>query len=113
MKAKEVIELFAVAPFKARHGDVVIVRDDAAPVGNVNMKGVIADGEATGHAHRVSRAKVLAEVNNLIERTVVVGNVVAKLSHEEHKTSPLPPMGKYRTGIQKQYSPAGWTRVID
>lgn len=113
MKANEVIKLFESTPFKARHGDVVLVRDDSAPVQSKDMNGVIADGEATGHAHRVSRAKVLADVNNLIERTVVVGNVVAKLSHEEHKSRSLPKNGRYRTGIQKQYSPQGWTRVVD
>jgi hypothetical protein len=36
----------------------------------------------------------------------------AKISHEEHKTNVLP-LGKHRTGIQKQYSPDGWRQVYD
>src|SRR5688572_4428024 len=109
---KQLMKWFDDAPFKARHGDVVVVRDDNAPTDGKDAKGVVAEGEATGHAHRVSRAKAKIVVDNLLERTVIVARGVGLLSHEEHKTNPLP-RGKYRTGIQKQESPEGWTRVQD
>lgn len=116
MKAKKLIEWFERASFKARHGDVVIVRDTAAPTNGADAKGVVADGEATGHAHRVDRAKVLKMVDDLVQRVVVVGKLGkgerATLDHEEHTKHPLP-SGKFRTGIQQQYSPEGWSRVID
>jgi len=111
MKTAEVIKMFETATFKARHGDVVIVSDPNAPVGDVDMKGVLANGEATGHAHRVTKAKVLATVTNLIQRTLIVGKLT-HVDHEEHKKNPIP-VGKHRSGIQRQYSPMGWSRVID
>jgi hypothetical protein len=116
MKAKEVIHLFKKSDFKGRHGDVVIVRDDSAPTeGKKDARGVVAEGEATGHAHRVDRAKVLRVVDDLVQRTVVVpfrAKSPAKISHEEHTTQVIPP-GKHRTGIQRQYSPDGWRQVQD
>lgn len=112
MTPKQLMKWFDGAAFKARHGDVVLVRDDAAPTDGKDAKGIVAEGEATGHAHRVSRAKAKLVVDNLLERVVIVARGTGLISHEEHKTNPLP-VGKYRTGIQQQESPEGWTRVID
>lgn len=110
--AKEVIDMFENAPFRARHGDVILVRDDTANPGAVDAKGVVAEGEATGHAHRVSRAKVYRDVDQLIQRTVVAKHK-GFIDHEEHKKSHLP-KGTYRTGIQGQWSPtSGWSPVAD
>lgn len=111
MDAKSIIKLFEEAPFKGRHGDVVIVRDDAVESDGVSTNRVLADGEATGHAHRVSRAEVTRVVNSLVQRAITVKRA-DKVDHEEHKASPLP-KGKYRSGIQAQYTPAGLKRVID
>lgn len=112
MKAKDLIKWFESAPFKARHGDVVIVRDEAAPIDGNDAKGVVAEGEATGHAHRVSRAKVKTVIGDMLQRVMTVGRASGLISHEEHKTNPIP-KGTYRTGIQQQESPEGWTRVVD
>lgn len=114
MNAKDVIKMFEGAKFRARHGDVVIVSDPNAPTGGADAKGLVADGEATGHAHRVDKAKVLRVVDDLIQRTIVVpARAKAKIDHEEHKASALPP-GTLRSGIQKQYDPDGaWSPVVD
>ena len=112
MTPKQLFKWFDGAPFKARHGDVVIIRDDAAPKDGKDAKGVVAEGEATGHAHRVSRAKVKTVIGDMLQRVVTVAKGTGLLSHEEHKTNALP-KGTYRTGIQQQESPEGWTRVID
>lgn len=113
MKAKDVIHLFETAPFKARHGDVILVRDDAVDVSGSDAHGVVAEGEATGHAHRVSRAQAKKAVDDLVQRVVVTGRTRGYLDHEEHKKNELPARGKYRTGIQKQLTPAGLRRVRD
>lgn len=110
--ATEVIKAFEGAVFKARHGDVVVIRCDSPGELGEDAKGVVAAGEATGHFHKVSRAKVNSVINDMLQRVVVVNQSVAKLTHQEHKTIALP-RGEYRTGIQRQYSPLGWSRVID
>ncbi len=115
MKASDLIRMFETAEFKGRHGDVVVVRDDAAPTAGERCKdGCLAYGEVTGHAHRVDKAKVLRVVDDLIQRTVVVpAKAKARLDHEEHKANVLPP-GTYRSGIQAQYDPeTGWAPVQD
>lgn len=111
MNAKDIIKLFQEAPFKGRHGDVVIVRDDTVQGDGVSKNRVLADGEATGHAHRVSRAEVMGVVNSLVQRAITVKRA-DKVDHEEHKASALP-KGKYRSGIQAQWTPEGLKRVID
>jgi hypothetical protein len=112
MNAKQLIKWFEGAPFKARHGDVVIVADEAIEPGKQIQRGVVADGEATGHQHRVSRAKVHSIVGDMIQRAIVVSRLSAPIDHEEHKANPIP-KGKHRASIQRQYSPLGWARVID
>lgn len=112
MTPKQLLKWFDGAAFKARHGDVVIVRDAGAPQDGKDAKGVVAEGEATGHAHRISKAKVKHVIGDMLQRVVTVARGSGLLSHEEHKTNPLP-KGTYRTGIQKQESPEGWTRVVD
>lgn len=117
MKATKLIEWFEAARYKARHGDVVIVSDASAPAdGKEVPRGVVADGEATGHAHRVDRAVVRQVVGDLMQRVIVVGKLGkgerATLDHEEHARRALP-SGKFRTGIQQQYSPEGWSSVQD
>jgi len=112
MNAKQLIEWFESASFKARHGDVVIVADNNVEPGKQVPRGVVADGEATGHAHRVSQAKVHQVVGDMIQRAIVVSRLSAPIDHEEHTKNPIP-RGKHRAGIQRQYSPLGWSRVID
>lgn len=110
MQAKEIVKLFQ-AEDKFRHGDVVIVRDDAVKGDGKDMRGVLADGEVTGHAHRVSRAHVQGVVNSLVQRAITVKKV-DKVDHEEHVASPLP-KGTFRSGVQAQWTPEGLKPVVD
>lgn len=113
MKAKEVIKMFQNATLKGRHGDVVIVHDPAVPTdGDECNDRCVAYGEVTGHAHRVSEAQVVKLLNDTVQRAIIVSKGKAKISHEEHMDAALP-KGKYRSGIQQQYSPDGWSRVQD
>lgn len=113
MKAFAVIQLFETAPFKARHGDVVLIRDESVVTSGEDAKGVVAEGEVTGHAHRVTKAQALKAVDDMLQRVIVTGRTRGYLDHEEHKKSELPAQGKYRTGIQKQITPSGLRRVED
>lgn len=112
MKAKEVIQMFNGAKFKGRHGDVVIVRCAEKPATQGKPTNVLAEGEATGHAHRVDRAKALRIANSETQRLLDIAHKAVTLDHEEHKAQKIP-RGTYRTGIQAQYTPEGLRRVID
>ena len=76
---------------------------------------VLAEGEATGHAHAIAEPDA-REFRVGDERFVLVRSA-AQLIHEEHATIDLPP-GAYRVVIQREYEPAplpqnAWRRVID
>ena len=108
MTAAEVIEMFQSAKFVARHGDVVVVSDHAEPApeaGKLDCQGVVAEGEVTGHAHRVKHGEVLRVVDDLIHRTIVA-HENATLDHEEHQQMPLP-AGKHKTAILRTVTPTG------
>jgi hypothetical protein len=114
MEAKKIISLFEGAPFKGRHGDVIVVRDDGAKDGAEKCPGKeLAFGEVTGHAHRVTkgRAQVLKVANAVAQRLVKVAQA-ATVDHEEHTAQRLP-KGTYRSGVQAQWTPEGLRRVED
>ena len=76
---------------------------------------VLAEGEATGHAHAIAEPDA-REFRVGDERFVLVRSA-AQLIHEEHATIDLPP-GAYRVVIQREYAPAplpenAWRRVVD
>lgn len=112
MKAEEVIALFSKSQFIARHGDVVIVADPTVqPDSQADCHGVVAEGEATGHAHRVNHAEVRRVVGDLIQRTITAKQPT-HIDHEEHQLSPIP-QGEHRTSILAQWTPEGLSRVAD
>lgn len=120
MNADDVIKMFAHAKFLGRHGDVVIVQDETAAPGE-KLQLVLAEGEVTGHAHRVAlparsrkaRPEVLRVANETTQRLLrVAKGAVAKVDHEEH-TAQRVPAGQYRVGIQSQWTPEGLRRVVD
>jgi len=104
-----------------RHGDVQVQRLEAASVdGLAEVKAptrgghVLAEGEATGHAHRLhGGAARLYELPK--QPGVRLLHVVRSVSlrHEEHGPVQLEP-GFYRIGIKRQYDPeGGWSPVAD
>lgn len=95
---------------KYRHGDVLISKV-------VEIKGkklkhlVLAEGEVTGHAHRITEGEAeLYQSNGVLFLKVISEN--AKLTHEEHKPIDLP-KGNYEITIQREYEPDGWRSVAD
>lgn len=97
-----------------RQGDVFIIPVAKLPSAGVrkNHGGVLAQGEVTGHAHRLAdshRAEVCT-INGEMYLDVVEDG--AEIVHEEHGTIALP-RGTYAVRIQREYTPAGIRRVHD
>ncbi len=88
-----------------RHGDVFIAAVDAIPGDAVHRPGgVLAEGEATGHSHRIERpgtAELLERGGTLYLRVVAE---TATVIHQEHRPITLP-QGHYRVWQQREYSP--------
>ncbi|MBV6624786.1 MAG: hypothetical protein KI793_17920 [Rivularia sp. (in: Bacteria)] len=72
---------------------------------------VLAEGEVTGHKHRISDgiAQLYTEDSSLHLR-VFSGN--ALLVHEEHGCINVP-QGDWMVRIQREYEPEGWRYVAD
>src|SRR5687768_9354181 len=96
-----------------RQGDVILVPIDALPTTKLMPhRPVLAEGEITGHAHRLTRpdtAQVYADGPRLFLK---VSGDTATIEHEEHKAITVP-KGLYEIRIQREYSPAEIRRVVD
>ena len=92
----------------ARQGDVLLLRRAPAP-GAVEKphdpRGVVlAEGEATGHCHRITDPGVCSlRAEGVAWDLLQVGEgIIGRLRHEEHAVGP----GTYEVRIQKEYD---WT----
>lgn len=66
---------------------------------------VLAEGEATGHAHRIREKnarlhKIIGQPGRRILN--ITGTTPVNLVHEEHETLTIPP-GRYEVRIQREY----------
>lgn len=98
-----------------RHGDVFIERVETIPVGRKKLRlPVLAEGELTGHAHRIlePQAAVFFEGTSEGERFFEITTPTATVTHEEHGPITLE-RGKYRSWIQREYHPEEIRRVLD
>lgn len=104
-----------------RHGDVLIRQVDEIPADAVrkakDKRGlVLAEGEVTGHHHRIadtSMGQLLVSPADAEDMRMWLSlSVEAPLVHEEHHTLTLPP-GNYEVMIQKEYEPEGIRNVMD
>jgi hypothetical protein len=93
-----------------RQGDVILL-----PVQQVDGQKLphltLAEGEVTGHKHRISQgqAELLQKDGNLYLRVL---SETALLIHEEHQAIPIP-QGNWIVKIQREYEPEGWRYVAD
>lgn len=95
---------------KFRHGDVLIKKIDVIKGKKLNHL-VLAEGEVTGHAHRITQGEAeLYEQDGVLY--LHVESEEALLTHEEHKPIALP-KGDYEITIQRTYTPSGWLKVAD
>lgn len=95
-----------------RQGDLLFVRVASIPTDATRVPdGVIARGEASGHAHRLraGRGRMLMLAAGV---AYIRARYRAQVDHEEHGTVTLP-AGDYRVVRQREYEPAGWRQVAD
>lgn len=85
-----------------QQGDVTI-QPTTIPVGTRKPAGrVLAHGEVTGHAHRLTEASdgLLVEIDGQLYLSV--GEKGATITHEEHGAIEIP-AGEYRVGRVQEY----------
>lgn len=102
-----------------RQGDVLIVPASeipaaAVPVKRVHRAVVLAEGEVTGHAHRIiAEGAELFEIEGLEDRFLrVLTEGGVDLVHEEHGIITLP-VGDYVVRRQREYTPERNVQVLD
>lgn len=98
-----------------RQGDILFKRVSKAPSKKNRQyrpDGVIAEGETTGHMHRVSNTKK-AEVYEIDGKLMLSTPKGIRILHEEHAPVALP-KGNYEVIRQREFSPKGRAiRVAD
>lgn len=99
-----------------RQGDVLLVRvdalpEDARPEQVDSQRVVLAEGEATGHAHVVQSPRASLYRSDAWEQRflVVTGRQPTLLRHEEHNPLEVGP-GVWEIRQQREYVPGGEER---
>ncbi len=93
-----------------RQGDVIIT-----PIEQIEGQKLshltLAEGEVTGHSHRISEGQAeLYEKEGTLYLKVL--SDTATLIHEEHNKIDIP-QGNWMVRIQREYEPQGWRYVAD
>ncbi len=93
-----------------RQGDVIVL-----PVEELSGQKLphltLAEGEVTGHKHRISEGLAeLYEKDGTFYLRVL--SDTATLTHEEHRAIEIP-QGNWTIRIQREYEPQGWRYVAD
>ncbi len=100
-------------PGQYRHGDVLVAAIVAIPPAAVKRPHlVLAEGEVTGHMHRIADpgSAELYQENRQVYLRVIAKH--ATLIHPEHGPIALP-RGDYRVWRQREYSPQAIRIVRD
>jgi hypothetical protein len=93
-----------------RQGDVILQATNSTQ-GKKLSHLVLAEGEVTGHSHRISSGEAeLYERDSTLYLKVL--SPTATLTHEEHKAIDIP-QGTWMVKIQREYEPQGWRYVAD
>ena len=95
-----------------RQGDVFIVATGALPAGLKPHRPVLAEGEVTGHAHRLQGGADAQVWSSGAELYLEVSGAEATITHDEHHPVTLP-QGAYEIRIQREYHPKEIRRVVD
>jgi hypothetical protein len=94
-----------------RQGDVLIIPSNTSISGTKLPHLTLAEGEVTGHRHRISNGKAeLLERDGVLYLKVLSPSAI--LTHEEHAEITIP-QGDWEIKIQREYSPEGWRCVAD
>ena len=101
-----------------RQGDLLLVPVDALPEHTRNRTDgrriVLAEGEATGHAHVIDDVRVELRDSGWGGRRFIVveEDATVSLEHDEHDTLTVS-SGIYEVRIQREYTPRGFRQVRD
>ena len=91
--------------FLVRHGDVLVSKVEAIPDGAIERPHlVLAEGEMTGHSHRIAESKGAKLYQFQSQIYLAVTEPEVTLLHQEHGPIKLP-SGSYRVWRQREYSP--------
>lgn len=95
-----------------RQGDVLIKRLNKKPRGQRKIRpdGVLAEGETTGHMHRVE-SPTKAEVYEIDGKLMLSTAKGVRIIHEEHDPVTLP-AGDYQVIRQREFTPKGRARRV-
>ncbi|ALF53115.1 hypothetical protein ACX27_10095 [Nostoc piscinale CENA21] len=94
-----------------RQGDVILLPVEQVD-GQKKLDLILAEGEVTGHKHKISEGEAeLYEKNGTLYLRVFLSDI-ALLTHEEHQAIPIP-QGNWIVKIQREYEPEGWRYVAD
>ena len=89
-----------------RHGDVLIKRLEKLPAGVVNKKpskqAVLAEGEATGHFHRLSCDSASIQLLEHEMARYLVLSDTCRLTHEEHNALSID-SGVYEITMEREW----------
>jgi hypothetical protein len=102
-----------------RQGDILLeATDKALPKGlQPHNQVILAEGETTGHAHRLKGVEVYDWSENGQRYVHVKGDVPGELSHEEHDPIAAPvvdPGITYRVIPQQEWDLSDqWRKVVD
>ncbi|MGK7874188.1 MAG: hypothetical protein AB4426_13000 [Xenococcaceae cyanobacterium] len=93
-----------------RQGDVILQPVEQT-LGKTLPHLTLAEGEVTGHSHRISEGQAqLYEKDGTLYLRVL--SETATLTHEEHKQIKIP-QGSWMVRVQREYEPLGWRYVAD
>ncbi|HLG75257.1 MAG TPA: hypothetical protein VKX46_02510 [Ktedonobacteraceae bacterium] len=85
-----------------RQGDVLFVKVADPPVALVERRtDILVEGEATGHAHRLTAGQIWQTSTGQLFLSAVAGSTIV---HEEHAPIELEP-GYWQVIRQREYSP--------
>ena len=94
-----------------RQGDVILIPASETVNGEKLAHLTLAEGEVTGHRHRITQGEAeLYERNGTLYLKVL--SPTALLTHEEHQPIAIP-KGDWMVRIQREYEPEGWRYVAD
>jgi hypothetical protein len=90
-----------------QQGDVVLYPVSSIPEGCKKVdpklgRIVIAEGEATGHAHTILASIGTMFVNEATKQTFIETSAPTEIDHQEHEKITVPP-GKFRVHRVKEY----------
>lgn len=100
-----------------RQGDVLLEPVEALPavvkaLKEVKGRHVLAEGEATGHAHTVRGGRMAKFFEDAESNRFLQVLEATPLEHQEHSAIDLPE-GVYRVRRQREYSPQEIRNVLD